>query len=78
MSDIPIWIAIMFGFIATIPLNIGVAIFNMNLANACYGTMDGKPWPKKREWLFDKEKYWYPISFVIIWVVVSALLEICV
>ena len=78
MRDMPLWVAIMFGFISTIPLNVGVAIFNMNLAGAYYNWLDGKSWPKKREWLFDREKYWYPISFVIIWVVVSALLEICV
>jgi len=75
MRDMPLWVAIMFGFISTIPLNVGVAIFNMNLAGAYYNWLDGKSWPKKREWLFDREKYWYPISFVIIWVVVSVLLE---
>lgn len=66
----------MFGFIATVPLNVGVAIFNLNLAGAYYNWLDNKPWPKKREKVFNKEKYWYPISFVIIWVIVSVLLEI--
>jgi hypothetical protein len=69
-ENIPIWVAIIYGFVATIPLNLGVAMFNLWLADAYWQPN----WPKKREWVFDREKYWYPALFIVIWVTVTLLL----
>jgi hypothetical protein len=76
VEDIPIWVAIMFGLMATTPWSLGVAIFNVSLSSSYWKTLDGKTWPKKREWVFDREKYWFPAGFVIIWFMATLLLEI--